>query len=254
MSPVKEKITSPVIFFLDVIGQYIDEGLFEHAADKILLICKGFDIENSLFPYLAKKLNELPDDELNSLLEHITEAFQRSIEAIKRFKLHQQKSRMNDFSGLLELYLSQKAREYSNQGNEEQSVKCFEEARKLVLGESISKKAESQFDKYLRDLFGQMFLEEIEEINEGFELDVDNKSESDLAELYELILQAISELTPRQELFFRLYFLEGRTIREVAKIVKSEPSGIGTALDDIQKAVERILSRKQAFEEESENT
>jgi tetratricopeptide (TPR) repeat protein len=151
MTQEKDSLTQLAI---SAINKYIDRNLFKDAIDSVVLTIRGFEDDSALFPFLAKKFDNLPYDEFIKIMSHLTQRIQFSEMVIDKFEEHEAKERMTRFIDSMKGYLEKQAKYYQTEGKYKEAIEYLKKALELKPGDEEIKRKKLEIQKSSLEIKG----------------------------------------------------------------------------------------------------
>jgi tetratricopeptide (TPR) repeat protein len=134
---VDYKLTNPVRLYTEVIGDYIDNNLFDIAADKILLIAKSFnDVKYALDLIISYKLETLTTNKKKVFIQELIHKTYQTFDAINKYRgkySDSQMERLTIFCNRFVNELNEMGEEYQEIGETEKTNNYIEYAVKISI-------------------------------------------------------------------------------------------------------------------------
>ena len=139
------KINSIPELFFWAASEFMEEKLFNEAADKIVTIIKAFEFETSLYESFTEKMDELTYKDFDEFISELFERIKISKKAAQYFSKPEQLEALSHFASFVSNHLKKKAEIYKEQDKLEEAIKCLEEVLELRPGDE---EIEQQIERY----------------------------------------------------------------------------------------------------------
>ena len=144
------RINSITELFFWAASEFMEEGLFNEAAEKIVTLIKAFEFETYLYESLTKRMDVLTYKDFEKFISELIKRIEISKKAAEYFNKPEQLEALTHFSSLLSNHLKKKAGVYDEGKKPEKAIKYLNEAFVLESGDKeIIDLRQSLIEKYL---------------------------------------------------------------------------------------------------------